>query len=179
MASEMLSTLAAACHDREAMIIRYERHDGASGRRTIEPHQLVDLGQALASGGLGPGARRLAHLPRRPDRQGRPARRFRERPLPAEDMIAYISTHCIPAGWKHQLRFLVEAPAEAVLERINPAVGIVERRRAACPHRRLDDLWMTAALRDAGVRLHGRWLAGADRAFSVLAQRYARAVSPD
>ena len=44
MASEMLSTLA-ACHDREAMIIRYERHDGASGRRTIEPHQLVTWGR--------------------------------------------------------------------------------------------------------------------------------------
>ena len=61
-------------------------------------------------------------------------------------MIAYIASTVSRAGWKHQLRFLVEAPAEAVLERIIPAVGIVEPSTASGPHRRLDDLWMTAVL---------------------------------
>ena len=88
------------------MIIRYERHDGASGRRTIEPHQLVTWGRRWYL--VAWDRERDDWRTFRVDRIGKvdpTARRFRERPLPAEDMIAYIAHTVSRAGWKHQLRF--------------------------------------------------------------------------
>lgn len=41
-------------------------------------------------------------------------------------MAAYVSRRVSAAAWRHRARVTVHAPAEAAVERINPAVGVVE-----------------------------------------------------
>lgn len=41
-------------------------------------------------------------------------------------MTAYVSQRVSAAGWRYRARVTVHAPAEAVVERINPSVGVVE-----------------------------------------------------
>ncbi|WP_433731884.1 helix-turn-helix transcriptional regulator [Nocardia sp. CA-129566] len=54
------------------------------------------------------------------------SRRFAARSLPDEDLVAFVMRHIATTGWKVQARVTVLAPAETVIARINPAVGVVE-----------------------------------------------------
>ncbi|GAA1516018.1 WYL domain-containing protein [Sphaerisporangium rubeum] len=57
----------------------------------------------------------------------RPAsRHFAPRSLPDDDLVAFVLREVAKTGWKVQARITVLAPAETVIARINPAVGIVE-----------------------------------------------------
>src|SRR4051794_13514890 len=53
-------------------------------------------------------------------------RRFTPRPLPGEDYTAFVLREVAFSGWTVHARIAVDAPAEDVLARINPAVGVVE-----------------------------------------------------
>ena len=63
-----LTTLAACCRDSECLRFAYVGRDGAESRREVEPHSVVNLGPPLVPGRLGPEARGLADVPRRPAR---------------------------------------------------------------------------------------------------------------
>jgi predicted DNA-binding transcriptional regulator YafY len=52
--------------------------------------------------------------------------RFTPRELPEHDVAAYVSRRVSAAAWRHHARVTVHAPAEAVADRITPAVGTVE-----------------------------------------------------
>ena len=52
--------------------------------------------------------------------------KFTPRELPGGDVAEYVACRASSAGWRHTARILVHAPADAVTERINPAVGLVE-----------------------------------------------------
>ncbi|MGY5310863.1 helix-turn-helix transcriptional regulator [Nocardia gipuzkoensis] len=54
------------------------------------------------------------------------SRRFAARSLPDDDLVAFVMRHIATTGWKVQARVIVLAPAETVVARINPAVGVVE-----------------------------------------------------
>ncbi|MGY1947037.1 helix-turn-helix transcriptional regulator [Nocardia asiatica] len=54
------------------------------------------------------------------------SRRFAARALPDDDLVAFVMRHIATTGWKVQARVTVLAPAETVIARINPAVGVVE-----------------------------------------------------
>lgn len=53
-------------------------------------------------------------------------RYFAARALPDEDLVAFVLREIATAGWRVHARITVLAPAEAVIARINPAVGVVE-----------------------------------------------------
>jgi predicted DNA-binding transcriptional regulator YafY len=53
-------------------------------------------------------------------------RRFRPVELPGGDYPAFVLRTTAFAGWQVHVRIIVYAPAEEVLSRINPAVGVVE-----------------------------------------------------
>jgi predicted DNA-binding transcriptional regulator YafY len=53
-------------------------------------------------------------------------RRFQPTGLPGGDYTSFVLRDVAAAGWKVHARITVSAPAEAVLARINPTVGIVE-----------------------------------------------------
>ncbi|MFI9401185.1 helix-turn-helix transcriptional regulator [Nocardia sp. NPDC052316] len=54
------------------------------------------------------------------------SRRFAARALPDDDLVAFVMRHIASTGWKVHARVTVLAPAETVIARINPAVGVVE-----------------------------------------------------
>jgi predicted DNA-binding transcriptional regulator YafY len=145
--AELLSTLATACRDQERLRIAYRRHDGETSRRIVEPHRLVAWGHRwyLVAWDEDRDDWRTFRVDRisKADPTGR---RFRERPLPAADMTTYIARTVAKAGWRYQVRFTVHAPAETVLERINPAVGIVEPvdGQTCILETGADDLWTMA-----------------------------------
>ncbi|MFF3437041.1 helix-turn-helix transcriptional regulator [Streptosporangium sp. NPDC002721] len=54
------------------------------------------------------------------------SRRFAPRSLPDDDLVAFVLREVARTGWKVHARVTVLAPAETVIARINPAVGVVE-----------------------------------------------------
>ncbi|WP_433199833.1 helix-turn-helix transcriptional regulator [Nocardia sp. CA-107356] len=54
------------------------------------------------------------------------SRRFAARSLPDDDLVAFVMRDIATTGWKVHARVTVLAPAETVIARINPAVGVVE-----------------------------------------------------
>lgn len=54
------------------------------------------------------------------------ASRFRPEPLEDGDYASFVVREVASTGWKVHARVLVDAPADVVLDRINPAVGVVE-----------------------------------------------------
>jgi hypothetical protein len=53
-------------------------------------------------------------------------RRFTPQPLSGEDYTSFVLREVAFSGWLIHTRIEVDAPAEAVLARINPTVGVVE-----------------------------------------------------
>ena len=53
-------------------------------------------------------------------------RRFTPHPLPGEDYTSFVLREVAFSGWSVHARIDVDAPAEEVLARINPTVGVVE-----------------------------------------------------
>ncbi|MGW4368989.1 helix-turn-helix transcriptional regulator [Nocardia takedensis] len=121
--AEVLLTLANAIRDRATVRIRV-----ADAEETeIEPYRLInwqrrwylaayllDTHTWRALGVAGIATARPAH------------RRFAARTLPGDDPVAFVMRDIAGAGWKVQARVTVLAPARTVIERINPAVGVVE-----------------------------------------------------
>ena len=57
---------------------------------------------------------------------GLPGARFTPRPLPADDVAAYVSQAISSAPYRYQARILIHAPAAAVARRSSPAAGRLE-----------------------------------------------------
>jgi predicted DNA-binding transcriptional regulator YafY len=124
---ELLSTLAAACRDREGLRFDYDSHSGTGSRREAEPYRLVNWGRRwyLLAFDLGRNDWRTFRADRiRLRTPNNP--RFTPRELPTDDVAAYVSGRVSAAAWRHTAAVTVRAPAEVVAERINPAVGTVE-----------------------------------------------------
>ncbi|GII62887.1 DNA-binding transcriptional regulator [Sphaerisporangium krabiense] len=123
----VLSTLAAACRDRERLRFDYAAHDGTTGVRTVEPHRLVSWGRrwylvAWDADREDWRSFRVDRLsPRTPT-----GPRFPPRDPPEGGAAAHVARGASAAAWRYRARVVVHAPAEAVTERINPAVGVVE-----------------------------------------------------
>jgi predicted DNA-binding transcriptional regulator YafY len=122
-----LTALAAACRDHECLRFDYRSHAGAGSRRLAEPHRLVTWGRKwyLVAWDRDRKAWRTFRVDRiTPVRTGP---RFTPRPLPEDgDVATYVSRGASAAAWRWRARVTVRAPATAVLDRINPAVGMVE-----------------------------------------------------
>jgi predicted DNA-binding transcriptional regulator YafY len=123
----LLSSLAAACRDREGLRFDYQNHDGTGSRRDVEPYRLVNWGRRwyLLAYDLGRDDWRTFRVDRiRPRVPNNP--HFTPRPLPTGNVAAYVSGRVSAAAWRHTARVLVHASAAEVADRINPAVGTVE-----------------------------------------------------
>jgi predicted DNA-binding transcriptional regulator YafY len=121
---DLLAQLAAAISAREG--VRFD-YDGAERPVTADPYRLVSW-------------QRRWYLAARehPDRAWRAFRvdwmrlrfpgaaRFAPEPLSGDDYASFVLRHVASTGWKVRARVLIDAPAQQVLDRINPAVGVVE-----------------------------------------------------
>ena len=124
---EVLTRLAALCRDQERLRFDYTTHSGTEAVRTVEPYQLVNWGRRwyLVAYDVDSQDWRTFRVDRIRIRTPT-GPRFRARPLPADDLAAYVSRRASAAAWRYRSRVTVHASAEYVLGRINPAVGAVE-----------------------------------------------------
>ena len=122
----LVAEVAAAIRDHEEL--RFD-HDvnGTVTRHQVEPYRLVSwqrrwwvVGRDAATDSWAPYRLDLMEI-RRPG-----GRRFTPQPLPGEDYTAFVLREVAFSGWTVHTRIAVDAPAEEVMARINPTVGVVE-----------------------------------------------------
>jgi predicted DNA-binding transcriptional regulator YafY len=128
----LLGALASAIRDRVS--VRFDYHDparddarpGTGPARMVEPHRLVSWQRRWYLVATEPG--HAVWLVLRVDwislrTPGGP--RFTPQP-PPEDYTDLVLREVASTGWKVRARIAVAAPADRVIARINPAVGVVE-----------------------------------------------------
>jgi predicted DNA-binding transcriptional regulator YafY len=118
----VLAAIAAAIRD-----VEWFRFDDRGAPRLVEPYRLLSWQRRWYLVGRDPssaewGTFRVDWIePRMPTR-----RRFSPVPLPGGDYTAFAMRSIAMSGWNVHARLRIAAPAESVLARINPAVGVVE-----------------------------------------------------
>jgi len=118
----VLAAIAAAIRE-----IEWFRFDDRGAPRLVEPYRLLSWQRRWYLVGRDPSSGEWSTFradwiePRMPTR-----RRFSPVPLPGGDYTAFAMRSIAASGWKVHARLRVAAAAEAVLARINPAVGVVE-----------------------------------------------------
>lgn len=127
VSADVLTTLVSACRDRERLRFDYLDHAGSPTCRVVEPYRAVNWGQRwyLVAWDVEREDWRTFRVDRIEPRTPT-GPRFPPREPPGGDMAAYVSRRVSAAAWRHHARVTVHAPASAVAERINPAVGTVE-----------------------------------------------------
>ncbi|GGS34933.1 helix-turn-helix transcriptional regulator [Actinokineospora fastidiosa] len=123
VAPDVLMTLARACRDEVEAGFDYPSGDRMR-RRRVEPYRLVasDRRWYLLAYDLDRDDWRTFRVDRMTDVA---ARGWRFRPRPAPDAAAYVQEGVASRVYRHQARFLVHAPAEAVRAQIPPAAAVV------------------------------------------------------
>ena len=178
VAPEVLAAIAAAVRAHERLRFDYQPFEGPAGLRQVEPHRLVHTRGRwyLVAWDVDRNDWRTFRADRIQPREHR-GPRFRARPDPGGDLIAYIEKGLGTATWRYRARVKVHAPAEQVAARVPPAVVIEPIDADSClanvgsdsPH----DLALWVGMIDADVEVDpGSELA---REFGKLAERYARA----
>lgn len=118
--AEILTTLAQACRDDEALRFDYTARDGESTTRRVEPHRLVTLGSRWYLVCFD----RDRHDWRsfRVDRISAPetsGQRFRQRELPADDAVSFVRAGIQKMPQRYAVRVLMETTPN----RVEQAVG--------------------------------------------------------
>ncbi|MEV4257371.1 WYL domain-containing protein, partial [Spirillospora sp. NPDC049652] len=124
---DVLTAIAGVCRTRERLRFDYTSHRSSASRREVEPYRLVNWGRRwyLLAWDVERGDWRTFRVDRMiPKTPTGP--RFTPRPLPDEDVAAYVSQRVSSAAWRYRARVVVHAPAEQVTAHISPAVGVVE-----------------------------------------------------
>lgn len=132
--SELLSTLAGACRDRERLRFDYQSHDGTASRRDVEPYRLVNWGRRwyLVAYDVGREDWRTYRVDRIEPRIPT-GPRFIPRELPDPDLARYVSRGVGKATWRYRATIVVQAPASVVAERLPAMVGpVVAIDEATC-----------------------------------------------
>ncbi|WP_409461805.1 helix-turn-helix transcriptional regulator [Amycolatopsis sp. GA6-003] len=107
--------------------VEWLRFDYADELRLVEPYRLLSWQRRWYLVARDPQDGSWATYrvdlmrPRMPTR-----RRFEPNPLPGGDYTAFAMRTIAASGWLVHARLRIDAPAEKVLARINPAVGVVE-----------------------------------------------------
>jgi predicted DNA-binding transcriptional regulator YafY len=122
-----LTLLAAACRDHQRLRFAYRDREGSATRREVEPYRLVNWGRRwyLVAWDLQRADWRTFRVDRLTPRLPLGAR-FAPRPLPDEDIAAYVARGAHESGWRVRARIVVHAPAAVIAERVGAHVGTVE-----------------------------------------------------
>jgi len=121
----VLSALAAACRDHQGLRFDYTMVNGRESVREAEPHRLAHTRGRwyLLAWDLGRDDWRTFRADR--IRLRTPGgRRFSPRPLPAEDVAAYIAAGLGSAMWRYRARVTVHAPAGQIAGRVPAAIEV-------------------------------------------------------
>jgi len=124
---EDLAVLSQACRDHEQARFEYERADGETSRRLVEPHALVSAGRRwyLAAWDVRREDWRTFRLDRLRDARLAGVR-FTPRELPAADAAEYVARSLSARPSRHEAKVLVQGSAEDVEPVARWAGGEVE-----------------------------------------------------
>jgi predicted DNA-binding transcriptional regulator YafY len=124
---DVLTAIAAACRDQRQLRISYPGREGVTSR-DVEPYQLVHTPRRwyLLAWDLGRDGWRTFRVDRIQHSPGPPGRRFSPRPLPADDVAAYVSQSISSAPYRYQARILFRAPLAKVAGQSSLTAGRLE-----------------------------------------------------
>jgi predicted DNA-binding transcriptional regulator YafY len=127
----LLTRLATACRDRDALRFDYIRADGTASRRVVEPVRLACTGRRwyLLCWDRSADDWRTLRVDRITDEPSF-AGRFPPREPPTDDVAEYVSRAISNAPYRYQAKVLLHVPAEVAAERVSPASGVIEARDA-------------------------------------------------
>jgi predicted DNA-binding transcriptional regulator YafY len=123
----LLAQIAAAARDREILRFRYLDHAGSATERRAEPYRLVNWGRRWYLVAFD--TERADWRTFRADRIADPrvsGHRFALRPLPADDIAAYVAARSRQVQLQVRGRVRVHLPAQDVTERMGSWSGSVE-----------------------------------------------------
>ena len=125
--AEVLTLLAAACRDHQRLKFAYRDRERATSRREAEPYRLVNWGRRwyLVAWDLDRADWRTFRVDRLEPRLPL-GLRFVPRPLPDEDVAAFVARGVAGSAWRYQARVIVRASAESIADRIGRYVGTIE-----------------------------------------------------
>ncbi|MEP7026514.1 MAG: WYL domain-containing protein [Actinomycetota bacterium] len=177
----MLALIAAAARDREILRFQYSDHSGSGSERRVEPYRLVSWGRRwyLVAFDLGRGDWRTFRIDRVTE-PGTSGHRFTLRPLPADDIAAYVAARTRQVQLKVDGRVVVHLTASEVSARMGTWSGSIEplgddRCLVQLGGRSVEDIAFWLGILDADFEVQDSpELAAAVRR---VADRYARAVS--
>ncbi len=180
----LLADLAAAIRDRQGLRLFYRPggEAGAEERVEADPYRLVSWQQRwYVVARRRPEGRWQAFRVDWLELRSPGAGRFLAAPMEGGDYSAFVLRDVAFSGWKVHCRIAVDAPAEEVLRRINPTVGVVETLDA--DHCVLvtgaDSIEMVAVwIGMLGIDFHVDEPPELVTYVETLARRYARAVPP-
>jgi predicted DNA-binding transcriptional regulator YafY len=111
--ANVLTLLAGACRDHVRLRFAYLDREGAASRREAEPYRLVNWGRRwyLVAWDIDREAWRTFRVDRIEPRLPLGAR-FTPRPLPDEDVAAYVARGVTGSGWGFRAQVIVRAPAD-------------------------------------------------------------------
>ncbi|MFG2131071.1 helix-turn-helix transcriptional regulator [Streptomyces sp. NPDC048751] len=123
----VLTELANLCRDAERLRFEYRDHDGASTRRTVEPHRLVCTERRwyLVAWDLDRDDWRTFRVDRVTPRPPH-GPRFEPREPPAEDLAAYVSRGVSTRAYASHAVVRLLVPLEVAAERVSPSAGTLE-----------------------------------------------------
>jgi predicted DNA-binding transcriptional regulator YafY len=123
----VLTTLAAACRDHDRVRFAYRDRERITSRRDVEPYRLVNWGRRwyLVAWDLERGDWRTFRVDR-VDLRLPVGQRFAPRPLPDEDVAAFVARGVTESAWRYRARVVVHEAAETIAERIGRFVGTIE-----------------------------------------------------
>lgn len=121
----VLRAIAAAIHDVE--LFRFDDRDAAGPPLLVEPYRLLAWQRRWYLVARDPASGEWdVHRADRIVPRMRTHRRFTPTPLPEGDYTSFTMRRVASSGWNVHVRLRIDAPAQAVIDRINPAVGVVE-----------------------------------------------------
>jgi predicted DNA-binding transcriptional regulator YafY len=123
--ARVLTAIAATARDRERLRFDYRDHDGSDSVREVEPHRLVSWGRRwyLVAWDAGKRDWRTFRVDRmRPRLPTGP--RFTPRKVPGGDVTAYVEKTVGQATWRYRAKVLLHVPAQALADRLPPAVKL-------------------------------------------------------
>ncbi|MFF4968050.1 helix-turn-helix transcriptional regulator [Streptomyces sp. NPDC001037] len=123
----LLTEIAHLCRDAERLRFEYRTHDGAAGRRTVEPHRLVCTERRwyLVAWDVDRSDWRTFRVDRITPRPPH-GPRFTPREPPAGDLAAYVSEGVSTRAYAERSAVRLLVPLHEAAERISPSAGTLE-----------------------------------------------------
>ena len=123
----LLTTLASACRDHARLRFVYKDRERATSHREVEPYRLVNWGRRwyLVAWDLERADWRTFRVDRLSIRMplGLP---FAPRPLPDDDVAAFVARGVAESAWRFRTRVVVHEAADVMADRIGRWVGTIE-----------------------------------------------------